>query len=130
MTVPRAPRGLKARGARLWRELHGLFNFDNDPHRSVLIEDACRTADLIDRLQRIVDNADNVRVRGSQGQPTAMPELDQLRANRALLASLLKALGLPDSEEMQDIKDKYISDVRRAAAKSKPATLKVVDNRG
>lgn len=115
--IPTSPAGLKAKGEALWRDLHSIFDFSSDPHRAVLIEEACRTADLIDRLQGIVDSSDDIRVRGSQGQPVAIPELSDLRQYRALLASLLKSLSLPDTEELQEVKQKHISDVRRAAVK-------------
>jgi hypothetical protein len=125
--IPRAPRGLQARGKSLWRDLHTTFSFNDDPHRAALIEDACRTSDVIDTLQRIVDDAgDDLRVRGSMGQPTGIPELAELRQYRSLLAALLKALALPDTDEMADIKARHISGVRRDAAKK--ASLKVVDH--
>ena len=94
-----------------------------DPHRSALVEDACRSADVIDRLQTIVDAAENLRVRGSQGQPTGMPELAELRQYRSLLATLLRSLALPDTEELTEAKAQHITKVRREAAK---ARLKVV----
>jgi hypothetical protein len=53
-TVPRAPNGLARRGRVLWAELHTEFDFTGEPHRRVLVEDACREADLVDRLQRAV----------------------------------------------------------------------------
>lgn len=113
--VPRAPKGLGRRGRALWRDLHQTFDFSADPHRQVLIEDAARTADLIDRLQEAAD-ANDLRVRGSQGQPTAAPELGELRQYRALLATLLTKLSLPDTEEMQEIKTAHVAEVRRKAA--------------
>lgn len=73
----------------------------------------------------VVDAAEDLRVRGSQGQPVGMPELAELRQYRALLASLLRALALPDTEELAETKSAHLSQVRREAAKSR-ATLKVV----
>jgi hypothetical protein len=120
---PRAPRGIGPRGSALWRELHDQFDFTADPHRLVLAEDACRTVDLIDRLQAVVDDAADLRVRGSQGQWVGMPELAELRQYRSLLASLLKALALPDTEELAEVKAQHLTAVRREAAQ---ARLKVV----
>lgn len=120
---PRAPNGLKRRGKAMWHELHALFDFSADPHRAAIIEDACRTADMIDRLQAAVEGADDLRVKGSYGQPVAMPELAELRQYRALLASLLKALALPDTEELAEAKAQHLTGVRRAAA---TAQLKIV----
>lgn len=122
--IPRAPKGLGSRGKQLWRELHTEFDMSADPHRRVLVEDACREADLVERLQAVVDAAEDLRVRGSQGQPVKMPELEEIRLHRKVLSDLLKALALPDTEELADAKAKYLSDVRRAVAKQ--ARFKVV----
>jgi hypothetical protein len=121
--TPRAPRGLGPRGRALWRDLNTTFDLAEDPHRLAVAGDAVRTADLIDRLQSVVDQAEDLRVRGSQGQPVAMPELAELRQYRALFAQLLKSLALPDADELQAAKTDHISVVRRAAAQ---ARLKVV----
>lgn len=96
--IPRAPAGLRRRGKALWVELHTEFDFTGEPHRRVLVEDACREADLVDRLQRAV-TANDLRVRGSQGQPVTAPEVSELRLHRKALADILRALALPDAEE-------------------------------
>jgi hypothetical protein len=64
----------------------------------LILEQAARTADVVHRLQSIVDAADDLRVKGSRGQPVAAPEVGELRQCRALLTSPLKALTLPDDE--------------------------------
>ncbi|EIC67162.1 hypothetical protein [Mycobacteroides abscessus] len=115
-TVPKAPKGLGTRARTLWREIHAQFDFTADPHRKSLIEEACRTVDTIDRLQAEIDAASDLRVRGSQGQPVAIPELPELRQYRSLLASLLKSLSLPDTEELSTLKKDNLSSVRRRAA--------------
>ena len=97
--IPRAPTGLLAGGKQLWRELHAVYDFTEAPEKQAILEEACRTADVVKRLQAIVDGADEIRVRGSQGQPVAMPELLELRQYRALMVQLLKALGCPDDED-------------------------------
>lgn len=97
--IPRAPTGLSTRGRQLWKELHAVYDFADAPEKTAILEEACRTADVVKRLQAIVDAADEIRVRGSQGQPVAMPELQELRQYRALLVQLLKALGCPDDDE-------------------------------
>ncbi|SKT13371.1 ISAfe2, transposase [Mycobacteroides abscessus subsp. abscessus] len=97
----------------------GISRAVQDPHRATLVEDICRTADAIDRLQKVVDDADNLRVKGSTNQPVAMPELAELRQYRALKASLLKNLALPDTEELMASKADHLTDVRRAAASAR-----------
>ncbi|ORB11659.1 hypothetical protein BST37_18680 [Mycobacterium noviomagense] len=97
--MPKAPKGLKTRGRQLWRELHTTYDFTDCPEKLIILEQAARTADVVARLQSIVDAADDLRVKGSQGQPVAAPEVAELRQYRALLTSLLKSLTLPDEEE-------------------------------
>lgn len=99
-TIPKAPVGLQNRGRHIWRALHTVYDFDDCPEKRVLLEEACRTADVVTRLQAIVDTAADLRVRGSQGQPVAMPEVGELRQYRALLTTLLKALTLPGDDDV------------------------------
>lgn len=98
-TIPRAPTGLLVRGRQLWKELHAVYDFADAPEKRAILEEACRTADVVKRLQEVVDAAPEIRVRGSQGQPVAMPELQELRQYRAQMAQLLKALSCPDDED-------------------------------
>lgn len=99
--IPRAPRGLKAEGRKLWNRIHEAYSFDEAPERLVILEQACRTADVVARLQEIVDEATDLRVRGSQGQPVSIPEVSELRQYRGLLTASLKALALPDEDDGQ-----------------------------
>jgi hypothetical protein len=97
--IPRAPSGLKAEGKRLWRSILTAYDFEGCPEKLIVLENAARTADVVDRLQKVVDEADELRVRGSQGQPVAAPEVSELRQYRAQLAVLIKGLMLPDEDE-------------------------------
>jgi hypothetical protein len=97
--IPKYPTGLKARGKQLWREIHEVYSFDEAPEKRIILEEACRTADVVKRLQAVVDTDPDLRVRGSQGQPVAMPEIPELRQYRALLTSLMRALTLPDEDD-------------------------------
>ncbi|MEU1526933.1 hypothetical protein ABZ413_32560 [Nocardia rhamnosiphila] len=97
--IPKAPRGLQTRGKQVWTKLHAEYDFSEAPEKLIMVEEACRTADVVARLQALVDSAADLRVRGSQGQPVAMPELAELRQYRSLLTSLMKSLMLPDADE-------------------------------
>lgn len=92
------PAGLRDAGSALWQRITAEYDFAAAPERLVLLEEACRCADMVERLQKIVDSADDLRVRGSQGQPVALPEIPELRQHRAQLMGLIKALGCPDEE--------------------------------
>ncbi|WP_373234414.1 hypothetical protein [Mycobacterium marinum] len=96
-TLPRPPTGLRARGKRLWRELHESAEFDHAPETVLVIEEACFLADEVDRLRRIVRAAGaDTRVLGYNKQITSMPEVDDLRKTQALLLSMLKSIRLDD----------------------------------
>jgi hypothetical protein len=93
--IPKAPKGLKTAGRRFWREIHAVYEFPFGPEMHMLVEECARTADVVARLQDIVDNASTLRTSGSRGQDVAIPELDALRAYRAQFAALIKQLDLP-----------------------------------
>jgi hypothetical protein len=92
------PEGLRDKGSELWCRLTAEYDFGAAPEKLLLLEEAARTADMVARLQTIVDEAQELRVRGSQGQPVAMPEVQELRQYRAQLTALVKALALPEEE--------------------------------
>jgi hypothetical protein len=98
--VPKAPPGLKARGRQVWRELHAVYDFEDAPEKRMIAEEACRTQDVMTRLPAVVDVAEDLRVRGAQGQPVAMPEVSELRQYRALFVSLIKSLTLPGDDDV------------------------------
>lgn len=52
MTQPRAPSGLGRRGRRLWREMNGSAQLG--PGQLVLLAEACRIVDRLDRLDGIL----------------------------------------------------------------------------
>jgi hypothetical protein len=112
--VPKAPPGLKTAGKRFWKQVHQVYEFDGSPEVVLLVEECARTADVVTRLQDIVDNAGTLRTCGSRGQDVAIPELDALRAYRAQFAALIKQLDLPGPEDDEDDED--------GTARSRPLT--------
>jgi hypothetical protein len=98
-SIPKAPKGLKAEGRRLWRQLHMSYDFSDCPEKVIILERDCRTADVIARLQAVVDESQDLRTLGSQKQLVAIPEVPELRQYSALLNTLLKSLMLPVEEE-------------------------------
>jgi hypothetical protein len=61
----------------------------------IILEEACRTRDEVERLRLALLGAD-LLVLGSAGQYRAHPLLKELRQSRALLAQHFRQLGLPD----------------------------------
>lgn len=127
MTKPRMPSGLSSRAKRFWAALIDTYEFE--PWETIAVEDVVREMTVVDRLQRIVDSSESTRVRGSQGQPVAIPELAELRQHRQVLSSLMKALKLPESEEATETKRASVSEQNRKAARARwdrRGSLKVV----
>lgn len=95
--IPKYPANLKARGKRLWRELHESADFSECPETRLVVEESCYLADEIERQRRLIRSAgDDTRVTGSQKQPVSMPEIADLQRNQNILLALLKSLRLPD----------------------------------
>ena len=68
-------------------------NYDLESHELLLLENAARTADLVGRLQALLD--EEGLVSGGKTHP-ALPEI---RQQRITLARLLVALRVPAGEE-------------------------------
>lgn len=89
------PVGLREKGLALWQRLTAEYDFGAAPEKLLILEEAARTADMVDRLQRVVDDSD-LRVQGSQGKPVSAPEVQELRQYRTQFAALLDKLRLPE----------------------------------
>jgi len=100
MDSPRAPSGLKVKGERLWRELHALHELD--PVQTVLLEEACRIADRLDRLDLLVGGRATAWARLLPTDDDRVMELTidgavaEARQQATVLKQLLAALRLPD----------------------------------
>lgn len=94
---PRAPRGLKAGGKRLWRAVSEEFEL-GEHELSVLLQ-ACRTLDALDELERIVV-AEGVTHDSPQGV-RAHPALVEARQQRVTLAKLVASLRIPLDDDQQ-----------------------------
>lgn len=96
MASPRAPAGLSRRGKGLWRDVVGIYDLRPDEIR--MLEDACRTADLVEQMTAALKNA-SLTVCGSQGQPVINPLVQEIRQHRQVMRSLLIALKLPTEDD-------------------------------
>ncbi|MER6402992.1 hypothetical protein ABT269_05550 [Streptomyces viridosporus] len=103
---------LGARGYELWRAVLEDHELRTDELR--VLEDACREADLIERLEEGMRGAPLV-VNGSQGQPVANPIVQELRQHRALVSRLLAALKLSDAEQQERDAGRRSQQARKAA---------------
>ncbi|OBA32781.1 hypothetical protein A5767_16290 [Rhodococcus sp. 852002-51564_SCH6189132-a] len=92
------PRGLRAAGKRLW--IDTLEDFDLAEHERGLLLQACRTADALDELQKVLDR-DGVLNESPQGT-RVHPALPELRQQRITFARLVAALGLESGVQDED----------------------------
>lgn len=93
---PKAPTGLRAPGRRLWSSVVGPYVLTAG--ELAVLEQAARTADLCDRLERDVRALPELTSVGYAGQPRPHPLLAALRAERLLLERLVGGLHLPDDD--------------------------------
>ncbi|QCR54945.1 hypothetical protein C1N80_06230 [Brachybacterium sp. SGAir0954] len=101
-----APKGLGSRGRRLWREI--TEEHDLDPMQRVLLEEACRCADRLDRLEEKLSGREGAwahlmsRV-DLDDEDTRVIELrvdgalSEARQQQNVFKQLLASLRLPDA---------------------------------
>lgn len=104
--APQAPPGLDARGLRLWRATTKLMDFN--PAEMVILEEACRITDRLDKLDQILAGADEgwARLRlpselaGETVQVTLVLDhaLAEARMQATVVKQLLVALRIPDGK--------------------------------
>nr|QNR39436.1 hypothetical protein BJP76_07375 [Mycobacterium avium subsp. hominissuis] len=110
----RKPTGLGTAGSKLWRTVTDTFDFEDEPAKVHILEQACRVADIVAELDEAANEAP-LTVRGSMGQPVISPFIAEARAQRALLAQLVGRLGLPDNDEDDNLSARRIKAARTAA---------------
>ncbi len=96
MTTPKTPSGLGSAGRRLWRS--ALEDYQFDVHEELLLLQACRTADRLDRLE-VEASQGTVTVTNYKGDQVAHPAMVEARQQSITLARLLAALRMPAGDE-------------------------------
>lgn len=114
--MARMPNGLAYQGEKLWKAVTAEFDFVAEPHKERILFDACKIADMIDRLDKEMAS-EPLTVRGSMGQKAIHPCLAQAQSARGQLAQLLGRLGLPDTDEESQAKADKLSHTRSRAAR-------------
>ena len=102
MSAQKPPTCLKTSGKRLWVAVAESFVLN--PGELAMLEQACRTADELDRLERAVRALPELTTAGSTGQVKPHPLLAEVRAHRLLLERLTGSLNLPDEDEEQGLR--------------------------
>lgn len=101
MTTVRVPPGLGVKGTRLWRELHKDNEFN--PADAVLVEEACRIADRLDKLNALLIGEEDAWLRlrvnddGTEVTVRIDDALSEARQQANVLKQICAALRLPDA---------------------------------
>ena len=59
-------------GKKLWREIHAVFDFEDEPHKVQVLTQACRVADVVAELDEAADEAP-LTVKGAFPAPARAP---------------------------------------------------------
>ncbi|WP_214370674.1 hypothetical protein [Pseudonocardia sp. H11422] len=94
--TPPAPKGLGAAGRRLWRSV--LADYELDQHECLILTEACRVADRLERLAEESEGAP-LTLTNFKGDPVANPLLTEARQQAIVFARLIAALRLPTEED-------------------------------
>ncbi len=94
--APASPAGLASAGRKLWQSV--TQEFDLEEYEKLLLLQACRCADHLDRLAEEAA-AGSVTVTNHRGDEVANPAMIEGRQQSLTLARLLASLRLPSGEE-------------------------------
>jgi hypothetical protein len=84
---PRPPRGLKTPGRKLWNDVQARYELET--HEELLLLEMCRTADILDRLARLI----------AADGPESSWAIVEARQQRIAFARLSAAMRLPAGDE-------------------------------
>ncbi|MBN9128497.1 MAG: terminase [Paenarthrobacter ureafaciens] len=90
---PRPPRGLKEPGRAFWRSV--VDDFVPDERELATLLQVCRTLDMLEDLQDLVDREGLMDSTGKRPHPAVM----ELRLQRIAFARLMTALRIPTQED-------------------------------
>ena len=128
LTKPRIPYGMGANtpGGRFWDDIVTTYELDGQPGRLRILEKACLTLNLADRVEKELARSD-LQVRGSMGQTVSNGLISEQRQLYALFSAQVKALDLGTQAEDGPIQV-VLTD--QTASSGRRASLKVVANDG
>jgi hypothetical protein len=90
------PEGFAESGRRLWVSVADVFELD--VHEQLLLTQACRIADILDRLN-IESLANPVTVINMKGDRVPHPSLTEMRQQSIVLSRLIASLRMPSGEQ-------------------------------
>src|SRR5688500_14184011 len=105
-----APAGLGPKAKKVWKEITEGYDLRAD--EAIMLENACREIDTIERMEKEISELPSLTVRGSMGQPVISELVKDIRQHRNTLKAMFASLNLPDD----DSAPKSRSTTARAAA--------------
>lgn len=112
------PDNLGSAGAELWDSMTDEFDFTGEPGKIAILQRACRVADQIEKLEQATAS-EPMTAKGSMGQLVIHPFIQEIRQQTGTLNALIKALGLPETDEEKHAKAEQRSQHARNAANAR-----------
>lgn len=120
-SIPASPEHLGEAGTDLWIRVNTEFDMSQEPQKQAILEQSCRTVDQIALLEEAREQAP-MTAKGSAGQLVIHPLIAEIRQQRGSLNTLMKSLGLPDSDEDTLDRAARRSEAGKKAAKARWST--------
>ncbi len=98
MAASKTPPGLAAAGRRLWLSIAAQFELAE--YEKALLLQACRCADLLDRLNDEVISG-GLTTTNRHGDEVAAPALVESRQQAIVLSRLVASLRVPDADDIR-----------------------------
>jgi phage terminase small subunit len=94
--APRAPEGLSAASAALWRRFHAEYDLRSTPTLE-LVESALRSRDIAEQAREVLAR-EGLTILDRHGKPRPHPATVIHRDSRAAYVSTLRILGWPEDQ--------------------------------
>lgn len=89
-----APAGLGLKAKKVWKEITEGYDLRAD--EAVMLENACREIDTIERMEKEIAALPSLTVEGSMGQPVISELVKDIRQHRNTLKAMFASLKLED----------------------------------
>ena len=97
-TIPAPSKPLGTAGYEFWEDMHTEYDFTVEPDKLMILEQACKTLDVIDELEKdFIEKQSSYTATGSARQLTIHPVIAEIRVQRTTFQTLIKSLKLPEN---------------------------------
>lgn len=118
IAIPAPSTELGEAGLELWTTVNQSFDFTDEPAKLAILEQAAKTVDQITELEN-AKVGESLTAKGSTGQLVIHPFIQELRQQRQALNTLMKSLGLPETQEEYTARTERRSRAGKAGARGR-----------